>query len=109
MSSSQPEDAARWYADKVRTYGYDHRGLGFRNQSSQAKRFEAMLALGDLDGARILDVGCGFGDFLAYLSERGIETEYTGLEGLPGAPYVCLRLPTGGGKTFTAVQFTCER
>ena len=80
MSSLQPDDAALWYADKVRTFGFDHRGLGFRNKSSQDKRFEALLALGDLDGARILDVGCGFGDLLAFLAERGIEPEYTGLD-----------------------------
>ena len=80
MSSLQPEDTARWYADKVRTYGYDHRGLGFRNKSSQAKRFEAMLAIGDLEDARILHVCCGFRDFLQFLDERGIETEYTGLD-----------------------------
>jgi SAM-dependent methyltransferase len=79
-SSSQPEDTARWYADKVRTYGFDHRGLGFGHKSSQTKRFEALLALGELDDARILDVGCGFGDFLAFLDERGIETAYTGLD-----------------------------
>ena len=66
MSSLQPEDTAVWYADKVRTYGFDHRGLGFGQKSSQTKRFEAMLALGDLDDARILDVGCGFGDFLEF-------------------------------------------
>ena len=80
MSSLQPEDTARWYADKVRTYGFDHRGLGFRNKSSQSKRFEAMLALGELDDTRILDVGCGFGDLLEFLDDRGIETEYTGLD-----------------------------
>ena len=27
---------------------------------------------------------------------------YAAVEGLPGMPYVCLRLPTGGGKTFVA-------
>lgn len=31
-------------------------------------------------------------------------TDYTALDGLPGAPYVCLRLPTGGGKTILAAQ-----
>ena len=27
---------------------------------------------------------------------------YAGIEALPGMPYICLRLPTGGGKTFVA-------
>lgn len=80
MSSLQPEDAALWYADKVRRYGYDHRGLGFGNRSSQEKRFEALLELGDFDGSRVLDVGCGFGDFLAFLRDRAIEPVYTGLD-----------------------------
>lgn len=81
MSSlQQPESTAQWYEDKVRTYGFDHRGLGFRSRSSQVKRFEALLKLGDLDGRRVLDVGCGFGDLLAFLHERGIEPVYTGID-----------------------------
>jgi SAM-dependent methyltransferase len=80
MSASPPESAARWYEDKVRTYGFDHRGLGFRSRSSQVKRFEALLDVGDLDGRRVLDVGCGFGDLLAFLQERGIEPLYTGID-----------------------------
>jgi SAM-dependent methyltransferase len=81
MSVSLPEtDTATWYADKVATHGYDHRGLGFRTRSSQVKRFEALLALGDFDGATVLDVGCGFGDLLAWLRARGIEPLYTGID-----------------------------
>lgn len=81
MSALQPEiETARWYEDKVRTFGYDHRGLGFRNRSSQEKRFEALLALGDFHGRRVLDVGCGFGDFLSFLNGRGIRPVYTGLD-----------------------------
>ena len=30
------------------------------------------------------------------------ERPYASVDGLPGMPYVCLRLPTGGGKTFVA-------
>ena len=81
MSSlPQPESTAQWYEDKVRTYGFDHRGLGFRSRSSQVKRFEALLRVGELDGQRVLDVGCGFGDLLAFLHERGIEPIYTGID-----------------------------
>jgi SAM-dependent methyltransferase len=78
----QPEGAtARWYADKVRRYGFDHRGLGFRTQTSQHKRFDAAIAMGELDGASLLDVGCGFGDLLDYLAQRRIRPrEYVGLD-----------------------------
>lgn len=81
MSSLQPNsETTRWYEDKVRRFGYDHRGLGFRTRSSQERRFEALLELGDFHGHRLLDVGCGFGDFLAFLLERGIRPLYTGLD-----------------------------
>ena len=80
-SASLPEiDTSRWYAEKVARHGYDHRGLGFRTRSSQERRFDALLALGDLHGRTVLDVGCGFGDFLAYLRDHGIEPRYTGLD-----------------------------
>ncbi|HUP30358.1 MAG TPA: class I SAM-dependent methyltransferase [Usitatibacter sp.] len=81
MNVSLPDhETPRWYADKVRRYGFDHRGLGFRTRSSQEKRFEALLGLGDFHGKRLLDVGCGFGDFLRFLRARGIEPRYTGLD-----------------------------
>ncbi len=51
-SASLPEAETRlWYEDKVRRFGYDHRGLGFRTRSSQEKRFEALLAAGDFAAA----------------------------------------------------------
>lgn len=81
MSVSLPErQTPRWYEDKVRRYGFDHRGLGFRSRTSQEKRFEALARLGDFHGRRLLDVGCGFGDLLRFLMERGIEPLYTGLD-----------------------------
>jgi len=99
MHSSQPEHAARWYEDKVRRFGFDHRGLGFRNKSSQEKRFEALLALGDFSGRRVLDVGCGFGDFLAFLVERDVHPLYTGLDVCEPMVERCQeRFPPGAGR-----------
>jgi len=98
MSALQPEtETARWYEDKVRRYGFDHRGLGFRNQSSQQKRFEALLALGDFDNRRLLDVGCGFGDFLQFLWDRGVRPIYTGLD-------ICEPMAARGRERFAPEQ-----
>jgi SAM-dependent methyltransferase len=80
MLSSPPDETTRWYAENVRQYGYDHRGLGFGRKASQERRFEALLRLGDFDGRRLLDVGCGFGDLLEFLHQRGIHPVYTGLD-----------------------------
>jgi len=79
-SALRPESARLWYEEKVRLYGFDHRGLGFRNRSSQEKRFEALMRLGDFNGRSLLDVGCGFGDLLPFLVERGVRPTYTGLD-----------------------------
>lgn len=105
MSASPPDSAtARWYEDKVRTFGYDHRGLGFRSRSSQEKRFEALRSLGDFDGRRLLDVGCGFGDFLQFLRDRGIHPEYTGLDICEPMVSRCRERFVGMGAKFVAAD-----
>ena len=104
-SASLPDSAtARWYEDKVRRYGYDHRGLGFRSRSSQEKRFEALLALGDFDGRTLLDVGCGFGDFLQFLRDRGVEPAYTGLDICEPMVHRCRERFAGAGARFIAAD-----
>ena len=104
-SASLPDFAtARWYEDKVRRFGYDHRGLGFGSRSSQEKRFEALLALGDFDGRRLLDVGCGFGDFLRFLRDRGIRPDYTGLDICEPMVSRCRERFEGSGARFVAAD-----
>jgi SAM-dependent methyltransferase len=101
MSASPPEiDTTRWYAEKVALHGYDHRGLGFRTRYSQEKRFEALLSLGDFHGRILLDVGCGFGDFLAYLRDNGIEPRYIGLDICEPMVKRCMERFEGGNATF---------
>ncbi|WP_236725676.1 class I SAM-dependent methyltransferase [Candidatus Reidiella endopervernicosa] len=44
-------------------------------------RFEQLCKIGIKPGSRLLDVGCGFGDLLEFLDERGIQYgDYQGLD-----------------------------
>lgn len=74
------EETSRFYENHIRRFGYGFRALGFGRRASQEKRFAAALGLGSFHGKRLLDVGCGFGDLLAWLNSRGVEPRYTGVD-----------------------------
>ena len=65
-------------------------------------------ALGDLraylEDARIKGAGRAYNDFQAEHHDGGSPKNFQPLEGLENIPYVCLRLPTGGGKTLLAAH-----
>lgn len=47
----------------------------------QVRRYETLLRLaGDFTGKRILDFGCGKGDFYGFIKEKGISVEYCGID-----------------------------
>ncbi|MGE4295043.1 MAG: class I SAM-dependent methyltransferase [Campylobacterales bacterium] len=74
----------RIYERLLQRHSTGHRALHWSAPQSQQIRFEQFLKAGDLRGARILDLGCGLGDFYGFLKERGIETDYTGYDIVPG-------------------------
>jgi len=47
----------------------------------QLKRFEVLRQLGQLDGRRVLDLGCGGGDWYLFLKDAGCRPLYTGVDG----------------------------
>jgi SAM-dependent methyltransferase len=88
----RPEDSTRrWYQSHVRKFGFGVRALGFGRRSSQEKRFAALARLGAFHGASLLDMGCGFGDLLAYLNTRGVRPLYTGVDACPPMIERCRR------------------
>jgi len=46
----------------------------------QLMRYQNLLDIGAIDKTRILDFGCGKGDFLQFLTDRGITVDYTGYD-----------------------------
>lgn len=62
----------------------DIRALHWNSKSSQENRFHALLRIGELQDARILDIGCGTGDFLGFLQKLGrIPAYFHGIDLMP--------------------------
>lgn len=75
IAETQERYRKRWLE-----YGYDPRTLGW-NKDCQWVRFEAVFeGLRPDEFGSVLDVGCGFGDLLAYLRCRGWKGRYVGVD-----------------------------
>lgn len=57
--------------------------LGWKNQHSQDARFAALMPIGNMQGCTVLDIGCGYGDFKAYLDHHATDYSYTGIDMMP--------------------------
>lgn len=91
--------------DKIKAYYDSNMGkdlpeyalLGWESEEAQRSRFDALIASVDLQGKRLLDVGCGTGNLLEYIISKGINAEYTGIDLLPDM-IECARSKKLGGK-----------
>ena len=71
---------ASYYDELVDRYGVDPRAVDASSEASLLLRYEALAAVGDLDGHSILEVGCGLGGLGGYLTERFGDVEYRGID-----------------------------
>jgi SAM-dependent methyltransferase len=68
------------YRTRWLQYGYDPRTLGW-NKDCQWVRFEAAFeSFQNSSFKSVLDIGCGFGDLLTYLRQRGWTGRYLGVD-----------------------------
>jgi SAM-dependent methyltransferase len=58
----------------------DYYLLGWESCDAQQLRFEALVNSLDLNGNKVLDIGCGTGNFLEYLNKRFKNISYTGVD-----------------------------
>lgn len=58
----------------------DYSILGWESDAAQQLRFQALVNSLDLKGKKILDIGCGTGNFLQYLEQRFMDIRYTGVD-----------------------------
>jgi len=74
---------AEFFRVHVRLYGNDWRALGWQSRGTQVRRFAVLAEIGALAQTRVLDVGCGLGDFYGYLCDQGTWVTYTGYDLVP--------------------------
>ena len=72
------------YEERLREHGASVAALASGNVERQRLRFGVLADVGDLRGKRVLDLGCGLGDFYGYLRDQGIDCDYTGYDITPG-------------------------
>jgi SAM-dependent methyltransferase len=87
-----------FYMGKLIGYQEPSHRVGWRSSNTQEARFNALLAIGDLRGKKILDLGSGLGCLYGYLKEMGWEGEYTGYDVLD-------LMVQGARKRFPGVTF----
>lgn len=93
-----------YYEGKLAAFGPSARGMDWKDEASQIKRFEQLMrALPiTLRSGRftILDYGCGSGALLPFLLERGYDCAYTGYDRSPRMIAEAQRVHPGA--TFTS-------
>lgn len=65
------ENARARFEDRLEEEGRNPRALGWDTEESMHTRFRAATEIYDFTDTHVLDVGCGFGDFLGFLESIG--------------------------------------
>jgi SAM-dependent methyltransferase len=89
---------AGYYASKLAQHGPTARGVDWNGEQSQRLRHRQFLRLfGDDRTASILDLGCGYGDFLQFLRQQNFTGQYIGYDIAPEMIAAARRLHGEGG------------
>jgi len=69
-----------FYGRLVRSHQLSFKSLNWGSEESQNLRFRILSEFGNFSNAKLLDLGCGTGDFLKWLTEHQINVYYTGID-----------------------------
>jgi trans-aconitate methyltransferase len=81
LNAQDKETLIHRYKERLDQYGVaDPRVIASGPKERHWMRFQTLIEVGDLRGKRILDLGCGTGDLVQFLTEREIAVDYTGYD-----------------------------
>src|SRR5262245_24165235 len=72
-----------WYQNRLKEHGQGIKALSSGTEERRAIRFGVLTGVGISPGCPVLDVGCGFADYYAYLEEQRCKVSYTGIDLVP--------------------------
>lgn len=76
-------DGVRAYFSELSgAHGRSARAVGW-SPAAQSRRFEVLSSIGRLDGASVLDAGCGCGHLFDYVIANAVHADYTGIDYTP--------------------------
>lgn len=74
-------EIASYYSDKLRTHGETPRGVDWNGEEGQVLRFAQLTKIVEVVGPySLIDVGCGYGAYLEFLSSRFDGVSYLGID-----------------------------
>jgi len=79
MKKNKKSEIITHYQKLYKKYGLNPASLGWL-KGKQEIRFKILTEIGNLENSSILDIGCGFGDLVAYLESEKIKAEYMGID-----------------------------
>jgi ubiquinone/menaquinone biosynthesis C-methylase UbiE len=83
MKEQSKREVIERYQKRIAKYGLTFDSLGSGKPSHQDIRFHIHRNIGINSGDKILDIGCGLGDFYTYLRNHGINVDYHGVDLVP--------------------------
>jgi SAM-dependent methyltransferase len=74
-------EVASYYSEKLRAHGETPRGVDWNGEEGQVLRFEQLTKIIESGGpCSLIDVGCGYGAYLEFLSSRFELISYLGID-----------------------------
>jgi len=80
MNMSKIEIIKQYYEPNLGKGLPDYEVLGWESKEAQYLRFEMLGKNVIIENKKLLDVGCGLGNLLEYLRDKGVHFDYTGVD-----------------------------
>lgn len=81
--SQELKKKVKSYQGVFKKYGVHPKALYWTSEKAAELRYKELVADFDFEGKTILDVGCGFGDIIPYISRKTNKFDFTGVDMMP--------------------------